>query len=294
MICFNFRGIGRSEGVPLRDADLVEDARAVFDAAAARFGCTPQTVLFRGHSLGGAVATMLRASTPAHAAGPLLNDRSFSTLAAVPISLVKMKRDDMPAFLAKALLAFFPWALHLIGWSMDAQSAWEKVEGKKLLAWHRKDEIINYEHASLYCALKRAAVARDPALLLDGSSNDPDDDPTLCVAAEARPRCLRLRGGTESPHNFVSDPRTRTEEMAWAREALGLTSSSGRRSAPRATPAAQVAAEMAAVQDEVVDQVSNHLIGVCDGDVGVALDKARAVVRLLHMRAAQQQRARNS
>ena len=286
IIAFNFRGIGNSEGVALGDADLVEDARSVFDAAAARFGCTEASVLFRGHSLGAAVATMLRASTAAHRAGALINDRSFSTLAAVPLSLVAKGSEKLPDFLRAALNAFFPWAIDTIGWTMNAKRAWHAVEGQKIVVFHRNDEIINFEHASLYRALKFDVVRADPASLIPSEGRggrviDPDDDPALVVTPEARPRCIRLTVPARygSPHNLWQAPNRRALELDFVANVLGVTVHH-QQHAEAAAAAAAAAAEGSSVVDPSIATIATQLTQMCGSAAG-ALAKARAIVEHL-------------
>jgi hypothetical protein len=55
LFAFDYRGYGRSEGVPT-EAGLNSDVRAALDHLVARRGESPKSILLFGHSLGGAVA----------------------------------------------------------------------------------------------------------------------------------------------------------------------------------------------------------------------------------------------
>ena len=51
---FNYRGVGRSTGVPWRFEDLVADGEAVLQCLCERYKVTPGSVILHGHSMGGA------------------------------------------------------------------------------------------------------------------------------------------------------------------------------------------------------------------------------------------------
>jgi pimeloyl-ACP methyl ester carboxylesterase len=55
LFAFDYRGYGRSEGVPT-EAGVYRDVRAAWDHLVARRGQTPKSILLFGHSLGGAIA----------------------------------------------------------------------------------------------------------------------------------------------------------------------------------------------------------------------------------------------
>ena len=238
---------------------------------------------------------MLRASTAAHRAGVLLNDRSFSTLAAVPLSLLAKASGKIPEFLFAALQAFFPWAIDTIGWSMDAKRAWDAVEGQKIVVFHRNDEIINYEHASLYRALKFTQVRTHPGSLVssDGAGAatrgdtrrgrrqrtgviDPDDDPELILTPDTRPRCIRLTTPARygSPHNLWQAPNRRALELDFVSNALGVTVHHHQHEA------AAEAEGGGSVTDPHVAGIAKHLMELCSGREE-ALAKARAIVEHL-------------
>jgi pimeloyl-ACP methyl ester carboxylesterase len=75
----------RSAGKAEQAWDLVEDGRACLNYMTTKLGARPEHVLLFGHSIGGAVAAQLRADhSPS---GPLVLDRTFSTLGAAGTSV---------------------------------------------------------------------------------------------------------------------------------------------------------------------------------------------------------------
>ena len=62
-MCFNFRGVGRSEGAVCCVDDLVTDVRACVDFLLSR-GVAPHHLLLHGFSLGGAIAALFLGADP--------------------------------------------------------------------------------------------------------------------------------------------------------------------------------------------------------------------------------------
>jgi pimeloyl-ACP methyl ester carboxylesterase len=80
ILVFNFRGVGESTGQILQFSDMLIDGRAAFKFLLDNEGATPDKILLHGHSMGAAVACMLRREYPD---GPIVHDRSFGSLTAV-------------------------------------------------------------------------------------------------------------------------------------------------------------------------------------------------------------------
>ncbi|KNC50317.1 uncharacterized protein AMSG_06799 [Thecamonas trahens ATCC 50062] len=249
LLLFNYRGVGRSTGVPLRGDDLVDDVLGAIAFLGSEFGVAPEDVMLYGHSMGGGAVALARAACGP--AGTFVSDRSFASLAAVvphhlrsgPMALIvglfvavlaavlgmlfssttdslgpwvaawtvacwlgmayaisdlvannaaSIPRDKLPHWWASLaahtshrtvafatlsvpfLLAAAPLFLALahfgalaplgsrlivaFGWKLDAATAWKAVSGPRLLFYHELDEMINFDHCSLY-----AALAADPS-----------------------------------------------------------------------------------------------------------------------------------
>jgi alpha/beta superfamily hydrolase len=76
--------VSRSKGQPKRGHDLVLDGLACMDLLLKR-GIKSNNILIHGHSMGGAVATHVRAF---HPNGPIISDRSFTSIGAVVEGMV--------------------------------------------------------------------------------------------------------------------------------------------------------------------------------------------------------------
>jgi fermentation-respiration switch protein FrsA (DUF1100 family) len=95
---FDYRGYGRSEGIP-NEAGCIADAQAARDWLAKRMGADPHEIVLIGHSLGGGVAAALAADGGARA---LILENTFSSIVDVaahshwwlPVRLVMRNRYD--------------------------------------------------------------------------------------------------------------------------------------------------------------------------------------------------------
>jgi hypothetical protein len=154
VVAYNSRGVSRSVGHPHCSADLVEDARLIYQHLIESMGAQPRHILFYGHSIGGAIATILRAEFSPE--GPIISERSFSTLAAaaqsVSSSLIRMltgMKTKLPLFVVEGVLNA------LFKGRMNAAACWRHISGPKMIIYHERDEMIPHVSASLFCELKR-------------------------------------------------------------------------------------------------------------------------------------------
>lgn len=142
-------------------------------------GILPEHIMLKGHSLGGAIATLTAAhfhklSKPVR----LFNSRSFSTVTNVVVGFIRTgfqpKKNS-----ERVILKLFGWALkpivslilHLANWELDAASAYRSIPERyrNLVCVHhpkklRQDDSIDQEdyvddeiissYASLYAAMK--------------------------------------------------------------------------------------------------------------------------------------------
>ena len=184
-LCFNFRGVARSEGTVTRPEDLINDVRAAFDFLVEEGGVRPEHILLHGFSLGGAVAALFLAQPGAPRAA-ITSDRSFRSYAHAGFAMLRGHSAAMGEppplrarvgtlselgaanwlraqgraltawllLLARALAGYIAYeALRAVGWELDAHEAWKRIEGKKVLVYNTADNIIAYGGASLHHAL---------------------------------------------------------------------------------------------------------------------------------------------
>jgi hypothetical protein len=85
--------------------------------------------------MGGGVSAQLRLKYPN---GPIINDRSFSSLHNTVIGLFGPFFGNAAGVILQAL-----------GWQLDAASAWSNITGKKLVIYHKNDGMIRYLPSSL-------------------------------------------------------------------------------------------------------------------------------------------------
>ena len=150
VLCFDYRGYGRSEGTP-HEKGMYADARAARAWLARRTGIAESEIVLMGRSLGGAVAVELAAGEGAK--GLVLE----STFSSVP---------DVAA-------AIYPWlpVRLLIRNRFDAAAKIRNYHGPLLQSHSHKDEIIHYVFGR-----KLFDAANEPKQFLelkDAGHNDP-------------------------------------------------------------------------------------------------------------------------
>ncbi len=187
VVGFNFRGVGRSRGVPKSKNDLVEDAIAqvqrLLDA-----GVTPHHITLKGHSLGASIATLTAAHF--HWQGiniNLFNGRSFSSLTHWVLGKVRVINTDnrheptlTGKVLAWLLTPIIKITLLLSGWEINAEQAYKSIPEKhrEYLVVRSPDEhltnntlddtVIPY-YASIHSALKRSDRHEQSKFVVKGS-----------------------------------------------------------------------------------------------------------------------------
>lgn len=138
----NYRGVMSSKGSPSSSHDLVLDGEAMVQKLLAA-GVPSENILLHGWSIGGGVAAEV--ATHHQEAGHemhLCSDRSFSTL-------MNVIKAFIPTF--GGLLGKIAW---LAGWRFNSIDNLKKINGSKILIVSKEDNIIQYEGASLYKAVK--------------------------------------------------------------------------------------------------------------------------------------------
>lgn len=100
LLAFNYRGVGGSTGIPTSARNLGEDGEIVVKYLFEQYHPAPSQVLLHGWSLGGGVAAHVGSSL-LHS-GPVISDRSFSSLSNVAASWVD-KRTEFGSMIGGAL-----------------------------------------------------------------------------------------------------------------------------------------------------------------------------------------------
>lgn len=144
MLLFNYRGVGESQGRPVKAEDLVMDGEACVQYLLSK-GVKEENILIYGLSLGGGVGTQV---VKLHEKMGLINDRSFSSLSTVIRALLGS------GFLAKLAPA--------LGWELDSEKTFAEIKNKKMIVFHKNDGVIPYHQAALYKLYKQKIKTTNP------------------------------------------------------------------------------------------------------------------------------------
>ncbi len=166
---FNYRGSGQSTGRVKSKDDLVKDGIAQVQKLLDE-NVDPEHITLYGHSLGGAIATLVTAHF--HKQGKkiyVFNDRSFSTITRVAVGWLR-RRSPFLAWLAKPLIKF---VLDSTKWEIDAESAYRSIPDSYKEYMVAKSDLVITDEGSLHAALqdeKEETNKELPAMKLAGDT----------------------------------------------------------------------------------------------------------------------------
>jgi len=163
MLVFNWRGVGHSGGAAMCLEDLVKDGTAAIHYLLAR-EVSPANVLVHGLSIGACVAAVVRARFKVAEQGPVILDRPFSTLTNVlhgyvafavdgPMRNSKAWKRGLARFGLGTLAHVISFIVITTGWQGRTMDAFNRLYTTRIVTFHRADNIIHFNKASLYMAL---------------------------------------------------------------------------------------------------------------------------------------------
>lgn len=167
-VVFNPRGVGESGGVPVSSAqELVDDLNDVIRWLKTEQGAAEQDIVLFAHSIGGGIASEVVAKH--HPGVSLIADRTFSSL----YDAARAMMPGLPEPLVRHLLPRF------FGEFPSHTNFGLIPHERKAIVFHRDDQIINYNRASL-ARLPQFAHGEGTKYLveLSGRSTDPHNSPT--------------------------------------------------------------------------------------------------------------------
>ena len=134
VLCFNYRGVGKSSGISLHGNTLTSDAVKVIKYANETLRVDYQNIIIYGFSLGGAIAGT--ALTKAHFGDDLnklrfINDRSFSKAKAAAMSLIRVP-----------LYSHFLRWITKSNWNLKPSENAEELKGRILIITSPQDAVI--------------------------------------------------------------------------------------------------------------------------------------------------------
>jgi pimeloyl-ACP methyl ester carboxylesterase len=151
-LVFNYRGIGDSQGRAASADDLLIDGASVLRYLHQIEKVEYKDMVLFGHSLGGGVATHLATSIDQAKGIPfVINDRSFSSLfEAVCVIGKNIAPLPRPAFQV---------LLNTVFGDLTTRDLWDRIpEDRKVIIYHKRDQVLPYVACSLHAALERDRV----------------------------------------------------------------------------------------------------------------------------------------
>lgn len=145
VVCFDYPNVGNSIGSASSETKLINAGKAQVQRLLDKEIPANKITLY-GHSLGGAIATIVAASYHKEKQPvSLINDRSFSKVSDVASGFIQ---NPILRKIIKGITTPLAWALD---WSLDAASAYRSIPSQnKMLIVTKQDEVINYRVASVY------------------------------------------------------------------------------------------------------------------------------------------------
>lgn len=143
-LLFNYRGTKGSSGSVSRNGLLI-DAEAIFRFIEEQGA---EKIIYWGLSLGGAVST--KAMSLHEQKGNIeyigVNERSFSKFslgAGRTVRIILQQYLWKP--IANLVSYIVPYLVYVSNWEIDALSAWQSITHRKIVAYHKWDEMMDHE-----------------------------------------------------------------------------------------------------------------------------------------------------
>ena len=123
--------------------DLVIDGDAVYQYAVKELKIDPSKVHFYGHSLGGAVAAVVK-EVNLDSTGKYVGDRTFKSIFAVLTDVLSFQKLGAVIEKITAIFAsFIAYPFTAIGWEWNVEKAFSLMKGAKLVLFHPDDELFS-------------------------------------------------------------------------------------------------------------------------------------------------------
>lgn len=174
-LVFNYRGIGESTGRAASADDLIADGYAVLTHLMRNENVEPKDFVLFGHSLGGGVALCL-GDLYTKGRAVIINDRSFSSLYDAVCAIGENIAPLSPSV--------FRVLLNTVFGDMNSLAHWRNIpEDRKVLVFHRRDNVLPYQRTALHRVLVEAKDMPQPLNVVEltevGSHLDPHNSATM-------------------------------------------------------------------------------------------------------------------
>ncbi|PCI95494.1 hypothetical protein COB11_02085 [Candidatus Aerophobetes bacterium] len=139
VVTFNYRGLGNT----WRAKDLVVDGESVYQFVVDELGINKDSVNMYGHSLGGAVATSVKALHQ-DSKGKLVADRAFKSVYSLLTENLCISRFGrvVKKITSLVLSIFIAYPVYLLGWEWNNERAICDLTSDKLVIFHPNDVLV--------------------------------------------------------------------------------------------------------------------------------------------------------
>jgi pimeloyl-ACP methyl ester carboxylesterase len=208
-LCFNFRGVGHSEGAITSCDDMLIDIDTMVRYLLEK-GVLPEHIVLHGFSIGGALAAQYLVLPETPDGICLVTDRSFRSFCHAAYAICRgfdaavgraeeagetdellsrraqqHERGGLPSPLRRVLARLLSWLRAVVaylatnclrsgGWELSTEAVWDRIRGPKAVIYNRADNIVSYEASSLHYHLERVPHSLAGAHVVEVTFRDPD------------------------------------------------------------------------------------------------------------------------
>jgi pimeloyl-ACP methyl ester carboxylesterase len=130
-VIFDYRGTGESQGKARTALDLILDGETLYQFAKEHLQTPEESIYFYGYSLGGGVSAQVSALHP-NSQRRHVFDRTFADIPSVVYAHAGFNR----------LTIFASRLVRINDWDLNTVQVWERLQGKKIIAYHPDDGVI--------------------------------------------------------------------------------------------------------------------------------------------------------
>lgn len=168
IIRFNYRGLGSTWS----PRDLIIDGDTVYQYLVNHHKIPPENIHFYGHSLGGAVAALVKDLHP-ESTGKFVGDRTLRSLFHVVSDFLTLSGlgpivQKVTFIFSRVITAFIAYPLYWLGLDLNAERALHSMKGEKRVFYLSQDSIMRG-----FSGLQHASLSKEEKILITEGEHFP-------------------------------------------------------------------------------------------------------------------------